>query len=566
MFLFSLLHLLFLCISAASARHIHGRHVHKHVQRQHAITTTDLTEIPAPSTALPVLTTDPANVIATEILQIESCLDTLPADIVALILAIQQQSLSEVHTILASLLPTAPIPPPTVLPTAPVGPIGPLEPISDFPSPSWITGPTPVLYPPAIFTSSPSHVTHTRTTHVTHTITLLETVTFHMPIPIGALTHASRNMTTARNATMAYSRSDNRTISHPITSLPYQNSATPTAAINFTTITDFGSSSIFPTPSATPYVFNAAARDNLAVYYGQTPATYSGGLLAVCENSNVDIVILAFVYSFFSSNGYPSADFGSTSCSGQTDAQAQTAPGLQNCSALATQIASCQRSGKKVLVSLGGYVANTSISSDTQATSLATTLWNLFGAGTGEDPDLRPFGPDVVVDGFDIDNENGDPSHYETLALSLRQHYASDPSKKYYLSSAPQCPQPDASIPTGVFSLSDFVWVQFYNNPSCNLDSAGFQASFAAWSRSLPQGFTSTTGGPPRLYIGAGAWSGAGSGYVADSDLQSRISLARDLNVHNLGGIMLWDGSEALTRFDEYGNDYLNYAKWALQN
>lgn len=165
----------------------------------------------------------------------------------------------------------------------------------------------------------------------------------------------------------------------------------------------------------------------------------------LCSNNNVDIVILAFVSDFFGQNGYPTASFG-PGCSGPNEAQAATAPGLPDCSELAIEIQQCQQIGKKVLVSVGGYIANSSFTSDTQARQFADTLWNLFGAGTGDDPALRPFGAGVTVDGFDIDNENHDSTGYPTLATELRGLFYQDSSKTYYLSAAPQCPAPDDSM------------------------------------------------------------------------------------------------------------------------
>jgi chitinase len=313
--------------------------------------------------------------------------------------------------------------------------------------------------------------------------------------------------------------------------------------------------------SPSTYTFQADADNNVAVYYGTTADTQAGGLLALCQDSNVDIVILSFVYDFFAQGGYPTLNFG-PACSGPNAAQAAAAPGLMDCTGLAPEISACQSIGKKVLVSLGGYIANSSFSSDDQAEQFAATLWNLFGAGTGDDPQLRPFGS-VVVDGFDIDNENHDTSYYETFAMALRYQYTLDPSKAYYLSAAPQCPLPDESIPVWTMINCDFVWVQFYNNPSCNLDSDGFQASFAAWSANFSG--DGIVPAKPRVYIGAAAFEGAGSGYVPGSGLSVPISMARELYVDNLGGIMLWDGSEAMVNVDQYGVDYLEYAKAALQ-
>lgn len=316
-------------------------------------------------------------------------------------------------------------------------------------------------------------------------------------------------------------------------------------------------------PTLSSYTFDASSEDNVAVYYGTTPKTEIGGLASLCANHNVDIVILSFLFAFFDANGQPSIDFG-PGCSDPTPTQATLAPGLKDCSALAQEIAICQSIGKKVLLSLGGYNSNTSFTSSQQASDFASTLWDLFGGGNGtsSNPDLRPFGPDVRVDGFDIDNENHRTDHYQTFTTALRAKLDSDSSKTYYLSAAPQCPIPDESIPLGALLQADFVFVQFYNNPSCNLDSAGFQESFRRWSSLLGEGTANAL--RPRLYVGAAGFEGAGSGYVKGSGLGTRVRTARELYVDNLGGVMLWDGSEAGANLDQYGVSYLEYAKAAL--
>jgi len=313
-----------------------------------------------------------------------------------------------------------------------------------------------------------------------------------------------------------------------------------------------------PSPTSTNYVFKTSRQNNVAVYYGQTPDTKTGDLLQLCQNSNVDVVVLAFVTSFFTNGGMPSASFG-PGCKGSTTAQQLHAPGLQDCTDLAPEIVSCQQLGKPVLVSLGGYYSNVTFASDTEAIQLAQNLWDLFGAGDGLDASLRPFGS-IVIDGFDLDNESKDPTSYTTFAQALRTLFASDKKKKYYLSAAPQCPRPDVSIPATAMALCDFVFVQFYNNPSCELSSAGFADSFAGWSDELFAANNNT-----KLYIGVGASEAAGSGYVDGAGLGHQVSLARQLYTSNLGGVMLWDGVEGLSNVDEYGNDYLVYAKGSLE-
>ncbi|KAK1062517.1 hypothetical protein LTR74_010222 [Friedmanniomyces endolithicus] len=309
----------------------------------------------------------------------------------------------------------------------------------------------------------------------------------------------------------------------------------------------------------TAYVFRPNAKDNVAVYYGQSANTTAGGLAALCQNSNVDIVILAFVNNFFAGNGYPAVDFG-PACDPPNEQQSAKAPSLRSCPRLATEIKTCQHIGKLVLVSLGGYIANTSFASNAEATKFAGTLWNLFGAGN-ETTGLRPFGPNVTIDGFDIDNENHHKTYYNTFVTALRSHMTHDTKKKYYISAAPQCPIPDESTPLQLLHQADFVFVQFYNNPSCNINSPGFQASVQAWSKLLAN---STAEHKPRLYIGAGAAEAAGSGYVHGEKLKEHTDEVRSAQVKNLGGVMLWDGTMAMENLDSRGLGYLHYAKAAM--
>ena len=161
-------------------------------------------------------------------------------------------------------------------------------------------------------------------------------------------------------------------------------------------------------PAATPASappssgsFNAKAKDNVAVYYGQSPATSQVTLAKLCSDESVNIVILAFLNEFFSAGGLPTMDFG-PACGGQSPQMtAKGATGMLECGQMAQDIATCQSSGKKVLLSLGGATAQTAFTDDNQAAAFASTLWDLFGAGTGLDAGLRPFGK-TTIDGFDV--------------------------------------------------------------------------------------------------------------------------------------------------------------------
>ncbi|TVY22302.1 Endochitinase [Lachnellula hyalina] len=253
------------------------------------------------------------------------------------------------------------------------------------------------------------------------------------------------------------------------------------------------------------YTFDATSSKNIAVYFGQSDATQSSSLEAQCADPNIDIVILAFIVSQPDGSKYPSINFG-PACGGQTDAMRASAPGLLSCPQLAGMITSCQNTyGKKVLLSMGGSTGGFSFAGDGQAAAFADTLWGLFGPVGGMDVMLRPFGG-VEVDGFDFDNENNNPTGLAAVAHTLRAHFSSSSTiKSYYLSSAPQCPFPDQSNPVDLLLQCDFVWVQFYNNPSCELGSPGFEASVRQWSDALSKG-----GSKAKLYLGAPAWAQAG--------------------------------------------------------
>ena len=158
-------------------------------------------------------------------------------------------------------------------------------------------------------------------------------------------------------------------------------------------------------------------------------------------------------------------------------------------------------------------------------------------------------------------------TYLPALASTLRQlmSTSSSPSgKAYYLSAAPQCPRPDASIPVPeLLPFIDFFSVQFYNNPSCQLNAAsdGFFTSLQNWSDDLIAGATTPASSrikraastpfvninngisSPRLLIGTPAFSRAGSGYVDVATYQAILERVKSMNLPNLAGAMFWDGA-----------------------
>ena len=176
-------------------------------------------------------------------------------------------------------------------------------------------------------------------------------------------------------------------------------SAQPTLPVIVTAIRG-SSNSLTATPTTVPSQPKSKSKE-LVVYYGQSLATAETTLAQVCENENVDMVILAFLTHFSGPAGYPTIDFGAA-CGGQTQKMLSAgAAGLLSCPLLASYITKCQAMGKNVLLSLGGGISDVALPDDENAKMVAKQLWNLFGAGKGEDPGLRPFG-NVTLDGFDI--------------------------------------------------------------------------------------------------------------------------------------------------------------------
>lgn len=182
----------------------------------------------------------------------------------------------------------------------------------------------------------------------------------------------------------------------------------------------------------------------------------------------MDIIPIGFVnvfpdQSFQNNNGYPSANFGNA-CGGP----GWVAPdGTQTqmfitCSQIAEDIPICQAMGKKILLSLGGAAPGGNlIASATSAQSFAQFLWGSFGPL--QDPTLtqfpRPFGTDVVVDGFDLDIESGPEFGYADLVNELRTLFATQSEKTFVISAAPQCVIPDAHLANAIQNSDiDYVY------------------------------------------------------------------------------------------------------------
>ncbi|KAI5950715.1 CHT1 [Candida jiufengensis] len=253
---------------------------------------------------------------------------------------------------------------------------------------------------------------------------------------------------------------------------------------------------------------------NIAAYWGQNAGSNQQSLGHYCSSSPANIIILSFL------NNFPQIGLNFANQCSQTYGD-----GLLHCSQIAQDIKSCQNQGKIILLSLGGATGNYGFTSDSQAETFATTLWNKFGGGSDNE---RPF-DDAIVDGFDFDIENKQQTGYVALANQLKNYFATS-SKKYYLSAAPQCPYPDESVGDLMSQVDlDFAFIQFYNN-YCSIDK---QFNWDTWTQ-----YASNKN--IKLYLGiAGSSSSAGSGYVDLSSVQNAISSIKKDS--SFGGVSIWD-------------------------
>ncbi|KAH7651535.1 chitinase protein [Dioscorea alata] len=259
----------------------------------------------------------------------------------------------------------------------------------------------------------------------------------------------------------------------------------------------------------------------IAIYWGQDGN--EGSLADTCSSGNYNYVIISFLVTF--GNGQTPV----LNLAGHCD------PSSGGCTGISIDINSCQALNIKVLLSLGGGSGSYTLVSSDDAQQVADYLWNNFLGGSSSS---RPLG-DAVLDGIDFDIESGGTQYYDVLAQALSQY--SQQGNKVYLSAAPQCPYPDqyisTALGTGVF---DYVWVQFYNNPSCDYSGGASNLinSWNTWTSSVQA--TSFFVGLPA------APNAAGSGYVPPDQLISAV--LPSINTSNkYGGVMLWSRSYDLS-------------------
>lgn len=102
--------------------------------------------------------------------------------------------------------------------------------------------------------------------------------------------------------------------------------------------------------------------------------------------------------------------------------------GVVDCTAMDAQLATCQRSGKRILLSLGGAMGVYGLLDDAEGVSLAGRLWRLFLGGRPDASEgRRPWA--TRLDGIDLDIEGGTSAGYAVMVQALRLAMDADRSK-----------------------------------------------------------------------------------------------------------------------------------------
>ncbi|KAH8434597.1 glycoside hydrolase family 18 protein [Aspergillus melleus] len=330
-----------------------------------------------------------------------------------------------------------------------------------------------------------------------------------------------------------------------------------------------------------------SSSSNVVVYWGQNSLGQTGELAQqrlgyYCDDSNIDVIVLAFLTRINGQGGAPEVDFANAG----DKCTIIEGTNLKKCPEIGEDITTCQQKGKTIILSIGGATySEGGFQSESAARDGADLVWKTFGPAQSSMAQVnhtvyhnttyrpihntimrrqnqvrRPFG-DAVVDGFDFDFE----AHVDNMAPfanRLRELSDADTSKQYFLTAAPQCPYPDAAdkdILNGPVSI-DAVFVQFYNN-FCGVGSfvegQDTQNSFNLetwdnWAKNDSQNKKA------KVIVGVPANTGAaGSGYIPVTKLKSVIEYSKTFS--SFGGVMMWDVSQA------YGNDgFLQGTRQAL--
>ena len=248
-----------------------------------------------------------------------------------------------------------------------------------------------------------------------------------------------------------------------------------------------------------------------------------------------------------------------------------------SCPGVGDAITACQKSGKKVMLSLGGgWPTDYYLPSPEVATWTAQFLIGAYGPPTAAWKAAgrpRPFG-DAVVDGFDLDLEaqtyDMPSAEYIYKNYDVFGKYVKSNSKML-LSAAPQCVVPDVRISPVLKAVPfDFIFTQFYNTRVCSAaqavqdikDKKTGTFTFDKWISEIKASANPNL----KFYIGLAAGPDGlpthKEDYLTPEDANTLITKYKGNT--NFGGVMLWEASVSV-RNPTYGRSYGTWMKYAVE-
>ncbi|PSR75744.1 glycoside hydrolase superfamily, partial [Coniella lustricola] len=307
--------------------------------------------------------------------------------------------------------------------------------------------------------------------------------------------------------------------------------------------------------------------DSVNVYFGQHG---SANISDVCADPSFEYITLGFITTSPENgglSGYPADNFGGHCWVGYYDNNGVPSELLSDCPYLVPGIEICQKQyNKKVLLSIGGetLTGSYSISSYDNGVDFANFLWNSFGPYNPDLPNQpRPFDTEdshVAVDGFDFDIEWADAGDegYRGMIETLRTNIDAA-GRSDIITAAPQCILDSTNQMWNLLQLVRFdrLFVQFYNNPSCNIlnddGSLNQDWNYPEWETFL----AGTPSANASIHVGLpGSDLAAGSGYV-DVDVASAIMCILQASDYPMfGGASIWDQTFAADNVDANGKSY----------
>ncbi|KAM3441598.1 hypothetical protein NHJ13734_002743 [Beauveria thailandica] len=294
----------------------------------------------------------------------------------------------------------------------------------------------------------------------------------------------------------------------------------------------------------------AAAGTNVAkfnAYWGQS-GPWDESLRQRCDEG-ADYISLSFVNSSPEKN--PDTNYPGINFAGHCWATAFEAPNgkksqlLDHCGTIIDDLQYCRDKGIKMLLSIGGVwnekTSDYRVTTEKNGREFANFLWGAFGPYDPSWTGPRPFDKNdkerTAVDGFDFDLElpkvNG--KHFDNKPWIAMADQFRTLSKDVFITGAPQCPTSDEW-----FSMKEMIqktqfdalFIQFYNNPGCDLVSGTF--NYKAWEGIIAASDKSKNA---KLFVGIPAVPS--NGYVAPKDLEKIICpIAKR---PSFGGISVWD-------------------------